>query len=136
MTFNKSVQLHKISTKETVEISRDDIPNCDKYWKLFEKLDIEQLLNRLGLTNTLSELDSNNLLRNNYVIELSENNMDSIINYILNIKPTYTEKHKPSRSTGLAHYIYSIMFSQSRVKTLLGKFCFSLVVHVQNFLGK
>ena len=91
MTFNKSVQLHKISTKETVEISRDDIPNCDKYWKLFEKLVIEQLLNRLGLTNTLSELDSNNLLRNNYVIELSENNMDSIINYILNIKPTYTE---------------------------------------------
>lgn len=136
MTFNKSVQLHKISTKETVEISRDDIPNCDKYWKLFEKLVIEQLLNRLGLTNTLSELNSNNLLRNNYVIELSENNMDSIINYILNIKPTYTEKHKPSRSTGLAHYIYSIMFSQSRVKNFIGKVLFFTSGACTEFPGK
>ncbi|CAX42734.1 GTPase activating protein, putative [Candida dubliniensis CD36] len=136
MTFNKSVQLHKINTKETVEISSNDISNCDKYWKLFEKSAVDQLLNRLGLTGRSPELDLNDLLRNEYLIELSENNIDSIINYILNIKPTYTEKHKPPRSTGLAHYVYSIMLSQSGLKNFIGKVLFFTSGACTEFPGK
>ena len=50
--------------------------------------------------------------------------MDSIINYILNIKPTYTENTSLQDQQVLPITFIQSCFLNQELKTLLGKFCF------------
>ncbi|KAL6452905.1 SEC23 Protein transport protein SEC23 [Candida maltosa Xu316] len=122
MTFADKVQLHKIKHNDIIEISPNDIPETKG--KLFQKPSIDKVVKGLHLDKQSVEYKDSSILENDYLIELNESTITSILDYITNIRPVFTDDYKPPRCSGLAHYIYSIMFSQASFRHFIGKVLF------------
>ncbi|RCK57835.1 Protein transport protein SEC23 [Candida viswanathii] len=136
MTFNKGVQVHSIAQDEMIDISIGDIGKPSTHTKLFLEETVLKLLSKLGLQSSSAERSKNQLVEKGYLVELNPSSIGFITDYIRNVPGTFTESFKPPRATGLAHYIYSIMFSQVALKNFSSKVLFFTSGPGTEFPGK
>lgn len=127
ITFDTDVNVHNLQD-HTLVVFRDELLSQKKnqYKDIFETNTISKILDKLNLQNSpiQSDYTKSPLVEKHYLIKLDSTTKPAIVEYLKKLSPKFSTTYKPARSSGLAHYVSSILLSTNSYKYLSGKVIF------------
>ncbi|ODV78496.1 vWA-like protein [Suhomyces tanzawaensis NRRL Y-17324] len=138
ITYSDTVRVHKIGKPDHVinlnDILRDTSAN---YKAIFDESTIVKCLKILGLESKPLDTDwkESPLIQEQILTELNPENKAVFLEKIRNVKPKLTDSYRPSRSSGLAHYVTTVLLSRASYKNYLGKTIFFTTGPCTSFPG-
>lgn len=143
VTFDEYVTFHELKNLSSIVITNHDIFPTDKETNtisqpqktsLFGAKVPEGVLSKLGLRpHVAGDMEDSSL--NKFLVEVNGETRPSLINYIRELKPKLSNSYKPSRSTGLASYLVSLVLNKASYKGFMGKILLFLGGPCTNYPG-
>ncbi|KAK6455132.1 ScSEC23 cytoplasmic GTPase-activating protein-like protein [Scheffersomyces xylosifermentans] len=127
ISYEESVNILNFGSGWYTSFPKDFLNGTSKSYKsLFDREWVLQIFRRLNLREDSLPYDfrQSELVRQNILMELNDTNKPKIIEAFKSLKPRFTNSYKASRSSGLAHFITSVLLAQASYKNLLGKVIF------------
>ncbi|KAK6204635.1 ScSEC23 cytoplasmic GTPase-activating protein-like protein [Scheffersomyces amazonensis] len=144
VTFEESVHVHQWGSSETFSFDKEFLsksiskkskkPDYNAIWTSSVS---DAVIEKIGLSKNSLSFDhkSSPLVKHNILQELNESSKSRIISQVKGLKPKICNSYKPSRSSGLAHYITTILLSSYSFKDFIGKVIFATSGPGTNFPG-
>lgn len=136
-SFNEDVHVHKLGLgSNSTSFSSNEYITTGK--SIYDETILNTIPSKLGFNRTqlLYDWKSSPLVKNGYLLQLSFENRQHLINEIRQLKPSLTRTYGPSRSSGLAVYIATKLLSGSTFRNFKGKLSLFLSGPCTNFPGK
>ncbi|KAG2735254.1 hypothetical protein G9P44_001468 [Scheffersomyces stipitis] len=129
ITYDETVKVYNISSEKYAGFPKDTLSVSDaktfSYKKVWSQESVEKVLKKLQLQYDSLPYDytKSEAYTKGILVEVGLHKT-KILETIHSLSPKYTDSYKPLRSSGLAHYISTVILANATHKNCLGKVLF------------